>query len=136
MRRRTRLAAVVVLIGLVATACGGDTDGATTVGGSQISTTARDFEFTPDAWIADAGTQVSISLENQGSETHEWVILNTRIESESEFTEDLVIFRASNDAGDVDTFTFTAPAAGTYQIICSIPGHFAAGMEGQFTVSG
>jgi uncharacterized cupredoxin-like copper-binding protein len=30
--------------------------------------------------------------------------------------------------------TFTAPAAGTYQVICAIETHFDAGMEGSLTV--
>jgi uncharacterized cupredoxin-like copper-binding protein len=29
--------------------------------------------------------------------------------------------------------TFTAPAAGTYQVICAIETHFDAGMEGSLT---
>ena len=32
--------------------------------------------------------------------------------------------------------TFTAPAAGTYQVVCVIPGHFDSGMEGELTVEG
>ena len=44
------------------------------------------------------------------------------------------VFRA--DAGEAITITFTAPAAGTYQVICNVPGHFSAGMEGLLTVTG
>jgi nitrite reductase (NO-forming) len=38
-------------------------------------------------------------------------------------------------AGDSNTFTFTAPAAGTYQIVCTVPGHALGGMVGDFTVT-
>ena len=38
------------------------------------------------------------------------------------------------EAGDSKTLTFTAPAAGTYQVICAIETHFDAGMEGSLTV--
>ena len=40
------------------------------------------------------------------------------------------------DPGTTETGTFTAPAAGDYQIICMVPGHFSAGMEGTLTVEG
>jgi len=39
-------------------------------------------------------------------------------------------------AGAVATETFTAPAAGTYQIICALEGHFDSGMEGELVVTG
>ncbi len=50
--------------------------------------------------------------------------------------EDLIVFEISAAAGEAVTNTFTAPAAGTYQVICKIPGHFSAGMEGLLTVTG
>jgi azurin len=36
--------------------------------------------------------------------------------------------------GESDTVTFTAPAAGTYDYICTFPGHALAGMRGTLTV--
>jgi azurin len=36
--------------------------------------------------------------------------------------------------GESDTVSFTAPAAGTYDYICSFPGHALAGMRGTLTV--
>jgi azurin len=36
--------------------------------------------------------------------------------------------------GETDTITFTAPAAGTYDFICTYPGHLLAGMRGTLTV--
>jgi azurin len=36
--------------------------------------------------------------------------------------------------GESDTVTFTAPAAGTYDYICTFPGHALAGMHGTLTV--
>ncbi len=38
-------------------------------------------------------------------------------------------------AGETDTITFTAPAtSGTYDFICTYPGHFAGGMKGALVV--
>jgi azurin len=36
--------------------------------------------------------------------------------------------------GETDTVTFTAPAAGTYDYICTFPGHAQAGMRGTLNV--
>jgi azurin len=36
--------------------------------------------------------------------------------------------------GESDTVTFTAPAAGTYDYICTFPGHALAGMRGVLNV--
>jgi uncharacterized cupredoxin-like copper-binding protein len=36
--------------------------------------------------------------------------------------------------GETGNVTFTAPAAGTYQFVCTIAGHAAAGMVGTFNV--
>ncbi len=36
--------------------------------------------------------------------------------------------------GESDTITFVAPAAGTYDYICSFPGHALAGMRGTLNV--
>jgi uncharacterized cupredoxin-like copper-binding protein len=38
------------------------------------------------------------------------------------------------DAGATGTVSFTAPAAGTYTFICTFPGHYQAGMQGQLVV--
>ena len=37
-------------------------------------------------------------------------------------------------AGETVETTFKAPAAGTYNFLCSFPGHFALGMRGTLTV--
>jgi uncharacterized cupredoxin-like copper-binding protein len=52
-------------------------------------------------------------------------------ETEEELLADFVYVEDEVDAGDTKTLTFTAPAAGTYQVICAIEGHFDGGMEGE-----
>jgi len=36
--------------------------------------------------------------------------------------------------GEEDTITFTPPAAGVYEYVCTFPGHTAAGMRGKIVV--
>jgi uncharacterized cupredoxin-like copper-binding protein len=57
-------------------------------------------------------------------------------ETEEELLADFVYWEDEVEPGDSKTLTFTAPAAGTYQIICAIADHFDAGMNGTLTVEG
>ncbi len=152
MRPTVRYASFLIVTALLTAACGGGgdatapvtqatttTQAATTTGptsSSDISAAAEEFSFSPDVWMAGAGSEVTLQFENQGAVRHTWVILSSPIESESEFSEDLIVFETSAEAGEAVTNTFTAPAVGTYQVICKVPGHFGAGMEGLLTVTG
>ena len=138
MKSTVRYANFLMAIALLAAACGGgdsSDDGGASGGTGDISAAAEEFSFSPDAWMAGAGSEVTLQFDNQGSEFHTWVIVNSPIESESELSEDLIVFETSAPASTAVTVTFTAPAAGTYQVICEVPGHFSAGMEGLLTVT-
>ncbi len=139
MKPSVRYASLLMAAALLAAACGGGDSSDDGGGGgttSDISAAAEEFLFSPDAWMAGAGSEVTLEFENQGALLHTWVILSSPIESESEFSEDLIVFETSAEAGKAVTITFTAPAAGTYQVICNVPGHFGEGMEGLLTVTG
>ncbi len=116
-------------------------------GGGEASTslevTTSDFQFSPDSWTIPAGADISIEITNNGSVLHEWVLMQpgVNIESEADLPEteeellaDFVYVEDEVEAGETKTLTFTAPEAGTYQVICAIESHFDAGMEGTLTV--
>jgi len=116
-------------------------------GGDEASTdlevTTSDFQFSPDSWTVPAGEEISIDITNEGSVLHEWVLMQPGVsienetdlpETEEELLADFVYVEDEVEAGASKTLTFTAPAAGTYQIICAIETHFDAGMEGSLTV--
>lgn len=130
MRRLSILS--LATLSLVMLACGDDD--ADTSG--DIAAVTQDFSFTPTNWTVAAGQEVTLTLTNSGSQVHEWVIMSAPITSGADFTEDAVIWEMEAAAGSVATDTFTAPAAGTYQIICAIEGHFDSGMEGELVVTG
>ena len=143
---RIRLMLMMGLVmAMVLAACGGgdggddgDDGGGGGAASSSISVTATEFVFDPDAYVVDAGASISFQMTNEGSVEHNWVLLTagTNVTEEAEVPADNTIIEFTSNAGESVTGTFTAPAAGTYQVVCTIAGHLAAGMEGQLVVSG
>lgn len=136
MERSTYAVGALALASSLA-ACGGDGAAAT------LQTTATEYAFDPSSWTVEAGSEQSIELSNEGQIVHEWAVLNAgkTIESEEELPEDedtllseWVSTEVEVEAGETVTYDFTAPDAGTYQVICAIPGHFDAAMEGTLIV--
>ena len=133
MKRSLTTTVAIAVLALIVTACGDDDAAAD---GTAIAATATSFAFSPDLWTVAAGEEVTLTLTNAADETHEWVLMSSPINSEAEFSEDLVIWEMEAEAGAVATDMYTAPAAGTYQIICALDGHFDSGMEGELIVTG
>ena len=123
-RKVFALAAVVILGAMLLAACGG---GGSTSGGGGGGTTLTvnggdDLKFTPNTLTVKAGDKVTVNLVNNGSVAHTFVIPDLNV-------------KADMPAGKTNTVTFTAPTkAGTYQIICDVPGHKEAGMVAQLIV--
>jgi uncharacterized cupredoxin-like copper-binding protein len=134
-----RLLTALFALVLVLAACGGDEDGPGNAS-TEITIEMSDFAFEPEQVAVPAGEEITVTLNNVGSVDHNWIIVNSgiQIESESEIPDDRSDFElVSSDiveAGASTTFTFTAPGRGVYQVICDVPGHFTAGMEGRFGV--
>jgi uncharacterized cupredoxin-like copper-binding protein len=128
----------LAVLALVTAACDSGGDATTS-----LEVTTTDFQFSPNSWTVPAGEEISIDITNEGSVLHEWVLLQpgVNIETEAELPEteeellaDFVFVEDEVEAGATKTLSFTAPAAGTYQVICAIETHFDAGMEGTLTV--
>jgi plastocyanin len=148
---------LVAMVGVaLLTACGGDDDTTGTNGGTgdggggggepvEVTVAMTEFAFDPATVTVGAGAEVTVTAENQGSVEHDFVVLDQgrEIAAETDLPEDLEEVRTEwavvslhTGAGAAEMGTFTAPAAGDYQIICMVPGHFSAGMEGTLTVEG
>jgi uncharacterized cupredoxin-like copper-binding protein len=132
---------MLAMVALALVACGGDGNEAST----ELTATVREFQFTPSTWTVPAGEQITIAITNEGTVTHEWVLLQEGVaitseadlpETEEELLADFVNVEEEVETGETKTLTFEAPPAGTYQIICAIEGHFDAGMEGTLTSVG
>jgi plastocyanin len=133
--RLTMLAAGLVVLA----ACNGNGNGApdgADAGDTALSVTATEFAFDPDRSTVPAGEEITLDLVNEGTIEHEWVIIEqgTQIASTAEFEEDMVVWEIEADAGETEMGSFTAPEAGTYQVVCAIDGHLDAGMEGTLEV--
>ena len=129
-RRLGQLILVGTVIWLLI-ACGSDEGG----GETAITVVASEFAFNPSSVNVAAAQDVTVTLENSGVEEHEWVILGagTNISIESEFEESQVAFRLPVGAGESASDIINLPQ-GSYQIVCTILGHFTEGMEGTLTV--
>lgn len=138
------LVAVAVLV-LSSSACAADPDpeGRSPVvgaGGGTIETSvsveAIEFKFIPEVWLVAANTETPFEIVNNGGVEHNWVLIAQGSEV-SGITDiqaltpaDILFEQAVLLAGQSATDSFTTPAVGTYQVICSVPGHFESGMKG------
>lgn len=82
----------------------------------------EEYRFTPDRIEVQSGQRVGIVFTNDGNLEHEFSI-------------DGLEFHLHAAAGDTEEGAFIAPAPGTYEIGCYIPGHFESGMKGTLVVT-
>ena len=141
LQSRKRVALVsLVLAAFVVASCGsgGDSNGGDRPASTELTTSIVEYQFTPDTWKVPAGEQITITITNDGALQHEWVLLQdgVRISTEAEFEEGFVNVEQEVAPGETQTLTFEAPPAGTYQVICAIPGHFDAGLQGVLNSEG
>ena len=87
-----------------------------------VTVVASDFAFAPTSIEVPANARVRLTFENDGKEFHDLVV------------EGLPTVHANARPGQRVVVTFTTPAAGSYQFICSVPGHATAGMTGSLKV--
>jgi len=134
-RIRSFLFLPLLSILLLLAACGGDVSGepATTLKVDMV-----EFMFEPKTYTIPAGQEITIELVNKGAIEHDFVILKKGVTAEGNFDHNAnlenILFEAKLDPGKSGTFTFAIDEAGEYQVICSIPGHLAAGMAGKLVV--
>lgn len=129
------LASVVVL-----SACGSTSGG----GGGALNVSMLDtLKFDPATLSVKAGTASSINVKNTGAQQHNFVVVATA-------DADRVATEAAAKNGDAtgiagvlaggkpvagagsETVSVNVPA-GSYTYICTIPGHYQAGMKGTLT---
>ena len=119
-RARVAGAAILVLAALALGACGAGQPA------GSIKVTMTEFKFDPSTIDAKAG-KVTLYLVNSGSTAHDLVVKDSSgsVVAKSDLVK----------AGDSATFAVPNLAAGSYTIVCDVPGHTDAGMKGTLSVS-
>jgi len=97
-----------------------------------------DFAITPNHFTVPAGSEVTIKITNNGIVVHDFNIINYGVDIGEKFDDEdrpNVIWEMEVQPRKTGTGTFIVPnQPGTYQIICSMPGHLQAGMFGTLEV--
>ncbi len=121
----------VGVAGLMLASCGPRT--------ATLEVEMTDYHFTPDSWEVPAGSEVTITMTNNGTLEHEWVIMKKGTEATAPFDDDdepNVFWEGEVEPGESETFTFTAPTEeGEYQVVCGVPPHLEEGMIGTLLVT-
>lgn len=162
MKMSMRGIGVVVLLGLtlLLAACGGGggnaggTTGGTAAGGAatlDVQAPGEDLAFDPATLTVSAGQEVTINFANGSAvQQHNLVLVNGGESVAAQIAADgitagpganylpadqsnIIATTALANAGETVSVSFTAPAAGTYLYICTVPGHYPL-MQGTLTV--
>jgi len=82
-----------------------------------------DYYFDPSTIAAQVGSEINMTLRNLAAQLHEFEIVGYDIEVEI-------------PPGETRWIEFAANKAGSFEILCAMPGHAEAGMVGRFVVIG
>jgi uncharacterized cupredoxin-like copper-binding protein len=100
---------------------------------------SNDNTQNPPIWTVTSGAEVKVVAENRsGALQHNWAVVKLDETVPEPFLGDKQMEIVLLDTGVIDSgksgaFTFTAPAAGEYQVICTVPGHYPS-MQGKLVV--
>ena len=112
-------------IGLAGCGGGGDSDSKDSVPADALVIEALDIKFDQEEYTAPAGA-TEIAYVSEGQQVHTLVVFD---ESNQKIGETMTV-----NPGDTKVESFDLPA-GTYSLICDIPGHKDAGMVATLTTS-
>lgn len=157
---RTMALAVLTAMAMVLAACGGGgSSGGSTGGGSgsgpvtiDIGSKGEELAFDKTELTVSAGQTVTIRFKNNSAvQQHNWILVKGgEAEAANIANAGLSAGPAANylpadksniiaetplaNANETVEVTFTAPAAGTYLFICTVPGHYPL-MQGKLVVN-
>ena len=136
--RRWLVVPMILGLVLVTAGCSSDDDGG-------VGVTLADFTITADPDSASAG-EVTFDVTNDAEQTHEFVVFQTDLAPDQLPTDEggdvdeagegveLVDEIEDIEGGSTQSLTVNLDA-GSYVLICNLPGHYAQGMHAGFTVS-
>jgi uncharacterized cupredoxin-like copper-binding protein len=95
----------------------------------EVKVVATDLKFTPPTIQAKVGQPLKVVLENNGVIEHDITFPTIKADKPG------ASLKALAKPGQTATLEFTPTAKGSYEYICTIPGHKEAGMKGTINVS-
>lgn len=105
---------------------------------TRLNVELGDFSITPNQFTVRAGSILSVSVTNTGTIEHDFNILKMGAAVGESFDEEDqadVLWEVKVKPGETISGTFTVPEeTGSYQVVCSMPGHLEAGMAGTIIV--
>ena len=116
------MAFLMAAVGIIVVVNDDGSDGGTVATSAPVAVSLTEFAVTPDT--INVATGGSLEVTNDGSMAH-----NLAVVGEDLTTRDL-------NAGQSQVLDLSSLAEGTYVVVCTIPGHEAAGMTGTLVVSG
>jgi plastocyanin len=111
---------VLALVAVIATS-GGDDEDSGGGGGEQLRVSMTDFAFSPDPIVVDRA-DARLDVVNDGAVDH-----NLLVGELGKGTPNLV-------PGQSGALDLTDQPAGTYRVVCDLPGHIEAGMVTELTL--
>ena len=139
MSKKIVVLLAVLAMALLMAACGGGGTETTAPEPVSLSFAGLDeFRYDPESASVPTGAQVTVNFANEGAAEHHWMLVAEGTDVNTLTAENALMPEAHSGvlpAGQSNTFSFTAPAAGTYQIVCTVAGHAPAGMVGTLTVT-
>lgn len=130
MKRILFFLAVMLLTVMVLTACGPGT--------AELTVSMHEYEFIPSRMEVPANAEVELTLLNDGTLEHEYVIMNFGTMATVPFSdddEDNIFWEHELEPASSEVLNFTAPGqTGEYQLVCGIEEHLEQGMEGTLVV--
>ena len=136
MKSRITVGSIIVLVVLSFALSG--CAAATAANNTSLSVDLTDFTFKPDTFTVPAGKEITLNVTNKGANVHEFVIMKagTKVTPPFDDNDEGNIYWEIDDVapGTSKSDKFTAPEAGTYQVVCGTPNHVEMGMVGTLTV--
>ena len=150
LHTRRALFALVAVLAIASVACSSDSSsspaGTTATspagGGTAIAATEKDFSIALDSTEVAAG-EVTFTINNEGPSAHEFVVIATDTAPGDLPVKDGLVeedgITVVDEAEDIaPSTTASLPIdleAGSYVIICNLPGHYEQGMNVGLTVT-
>ncbi len=134
MKKLWLILCLTLLLSLALTACSSSGGSVPNTGGSStaVNVTITEYKFDPSTITVSTGKQVTVNLKNTGTAAHTFTVISKPVNGSytPAYRPNVLFDSGLIQPGSSKVVTFTAPStAGSYEYICTVPGHLEAGMS-------